>query len=261
VPTVMCKTIRNSVDVGLRLPVRSILLGEFIRSVGIGFLGTLFLFGCATTVPPTEHFATGRSTSTRADRATIDPDCPYLRVQVVPSHVMDTTWDLELIHKIRQESLANRLRRHLDQVGFKTVRETGSLPNWVLYSNSQELPDERIVWSLSMQKVPTITDESLLLFQRFSAFSSRDRPVEFSSTSYLKIVWHHEIDDLMVEITEDLAKLWLPYARNQCADINGTLLEEEAKIEKIREKLTKEMERVRRLRREQEKHLKIEVEQ
>jgi hypothetical protein len=74
-------------------------------------------------------------------------------------------------------------------------------------------------------------------------------------------VWHHEIDDLMVEITEDLAKLWLPYARNQCADINGTLLEEEAKIEKIREKLTKEMERVRRLRREQEKHLKIEVEQ
>jgi hypothetical protein len=74
-------------------------------------------------------------------------------------------------------------------------------------------------------------------------------------------VWHHEIDDLMVEITEDLAKLWLPSARNQCADINGTLLEEEAKIEKIREKLTKEMERVQRLRREQEKHLKIEVEQ
>jgi hypothetical protein len=174
---------------------------------------------------------------------------------------MDTTPHLELIHKIRQESLANRLRRHLDQVGFKTVRETGSLPNWVLYSNSQELPDKRVVWSLSMQKVPTITDESLLLFQRFSTFSSPGRPDEFSSTSFLKIVRHHEIDDLMVEITEDLAKLWLPSARNQCADINGTLLEEEAKIEKIREKLTKEMERVRRLRRELERHLEIEVEQ
>lgn len=79
-----------------------------------------------------------------------------------------------------------------------------------------------------------ITDERFLLFQRSSTFSSRGRPVEFSSTSYLKIAWPDEIDDPMVKIGEDLANPWLPSARNQCADMNGTLLEEVEKLGKLR---------------------------
>ena len=85
-----------------------------------------------------------------------------------------------------------------------------------------------------MQRVPTITDESLLLFQRFSAFSSRGRPVDFSFPSYPEIAWPDEIDDPMDEIGEDLTKLWLPSARNQCADMNSTLLEEAEKLGKLR---------------------------
>ena len=84
-----------------------------------------------------------------------------------------------------------------------------------------------------MQRVPTIADESLLLCQRFSNFSSRGRPVDFSSPSYPEIAWIDEIDDPMAKIGEDFAKLWLPSARNQCADMNSTLLEEAEKLGKL----------------------------
>ena len=57
------------------------------------------------------------------------------------------------------------------------------------------------------------------------------------------------------------AAVFLPHARRLCADVNATLLEEEEKLERIREQLTEEIERVRILRLEQEKNLKLEVEQ
>ena len=57
------------------------------------------------------------------------------------------------------------------------------------------------------------------------------------------------------------AGVFLPHVRQLCADINATLLEEEKELERIRDQLTEEITRIRERRAEQEKRLKLEVEQ
>jgi hypothetical protein len=52
----------------------------------------------------------------------------------------------------------------------------------------------------------------------------------------------------------------LPSAQVQCADLNATLFEEETDLERIREQLTDEIKRIRRLRSEQNRQLELEVE-
>ena len=65
---------------------------------------------------------------------------------------------------------------------------------------------------------------------------------------------------MMVNISNDFARKWLPSAQLQCADMNATLFKEEAELEKIREQLTDEIKRIQRLRLEQEKQLELDVE-
>ncbi len=57
------------------------------------------------------------------------------------------------------------------------------------------------------------------------------------------------------------ASVFLPHARQLCADMNATLSEEEAELERIRDQLTEEIMRVRERRAEHEMQLKLEVEQ
>jgi len=223
-----------------------------LKNFGIGFLGVLSLIGCAATASPSEHFATEAV-------AEVDPDCPYLRVQVVVGEYVENTRFVGSRTKRRQDSLAEKLRRHLNQVGFKIVYETEST-NWVLFSNAVELPNKLIFWSLSMQKLPTITDDDALLFRPGSVITIEGHPIQFTSTSLLVVAQPDEIDDMMVEISNDFATKWLPSAQRRCADMNATLFEEEAELEKIREKLTDEIKRIQRLRLEQEKQLELEVE-
>jgi hypothetical protein len=224
-----------------------------MRKVGIGFLGALSLVGCAVKAPPSEHLATEVASE-------IDPDCPYLRVQVIVGEYAEDTPLIGSRTRRRQDSLAEKLRGHLDRVGFKIVHETEST-NWVLYSNSVELPNKRIFWSLSMQKIPAITDDGILLFRPGSVVTRGGRPIQFTSTSHLVVAEPDEIDDMMVEISNDFARKWLPSAQALCSDMNATLLKEEAELERVRGQLTDEIKRIQRLRSQQEKQLDVEVEQ
>jgi hypothetical protein len=223
-----------------------------MRNAWIGLLGGLSLVGCAATAPPRERPVTGVA-------AEIDSDCPYLRVQVIAGEYAESTWSVGSRTIQRQNSLAQKLREHLSQVGFAITYETESA-NWVLYSNAVELPNKRIFWSLSMQKLPTITDDGTLLFRPGSVITKKGHPIQFTSTSHLVIAWPDEIDEMVLEISNDFARKWLPSAQSRCADMDATLLEEEAGLEEIREQLTEEIQRIQRLRSEQEKQLEIEVE-
>jgi len=60
---------------------------------------------------------------------------------------------------------------------------------------------------------------------------------------------------------DDAASVFLPHARQLCADMNATLSEEEAELERIRDQLSEEIKRVRERRAEHEKQLELEVEQ
>jgi hypothetical protein len=182
-----------------------------------------------------------------------------LSVQVIVGEYAENTRLVGSRTKRRQGLLAEKLRKHLNRVGFKVVYDTEST-NWVLYSNSVELPNKRIFWSLSMQKLPTITDDGALRFRPGSVITRGGRPLQFTSTSLLVVAQPDEIDDMMVDISNDFARKWLPSARLQCADMNATLFKEEAELEKLREQLTDEIKRIRKLRSEQEKHLELDVE-
>ena len=234
---------------------------DAMRNVGIGVLGVLFLIGCAATDPPRERAATAPPSEylTTEAAAEIDPDCPYLRVQVIAGEYAENTRLVGSRTKRRQDLLAEKLRKHLNRVGFKVVYDTEST-NWVLYSNSVELPNKRIFWSLSMQKLPTITDDGALRFRPGSVITRGGRPLQFTSTSLLVVAQPDEIDGMMVDISNDFARKWLPSSQLQCADMNATLFKEEAELEKIREQLTDEIKRIQKLRSEQEKQLELDVE-
>jgi hypothetical protein len=223
-----------------------------MSNVGVVFVGVLFLIGCAATTPP-EGDSAGRATKK------LEADCPYLHVQVVVGEYAEDAWGVGLRTKRRQDSLAQGLRTHLDQLGFRIVYETESA-NWVLYSNAVELPNKNIFWSISMQKLPTVSDDGILLFRPGSAIAKGGRSVEFTSTSHLVVTWPDEIDDAIAGVSNDIAKKWLPSAQVQCADMNATLFEEEAGLERLREQLTDEIKRIQRLRSEQNKQLELDVE-
>jgi hypothetical protein len=215
-------------------------------------VGVLLLIGCAATTPPGDDFA-GRAT----EKITVD--CPYLRVQVVVGEYEENAWGAGVRTKRRQDSLAQGLRTRLDQIGFEIVYEPESA-NWVIYSNAVELPDKKIFWSISMQKLPTVTDDGILLFRPGSVITTGGKSVEFTSTSHLVITGSDEVDDAIAGVTNDIAKKWLPSAQVQCADMEATLFGEAVKLERLREQLVDEIERIQRIRSEQSKQLELEVE-
>jgi hypothetical protein len=112
-----------------------------------------------------------------------------------------------------------------------------------------------------MRRLPTITDDGALLFRQFSFIEENGRPMEVDNVTFLGVMRPHEIDDYLLGFSESLARIRVETVRNQCADMSATLLEEETKLERIRDQLTEEIIRVRERRAEQEKRLELEVEQ
>ena len=95
------------------------------RLVGIGFIGVLFLFGCAARAPHSEHLATSRAiavsrphTSPAGADTEIDPDCPYLTVEISTPGV---GFDLKKSRALQeiQRPYMEKFSAHLERVGFK----------------------------------------------------------------------------------------------------------------------------------------------
>ena len=93
--------------------------------VRIGFLGALSLFGCAATAPPSEDLAASRAiavprphTSPSAADTEIDPDCPYLTVEVSTPSVGFDLKKSGALQEIQRPYL-EKFSAHLERVGFK----------------------------------------------------------------------------------------------------------------------------------------------
>jgi hypothetical protein len=222
---------------------------------------TVFVFACAISFIGCETHTTS---STSAISETVAPkkeniDCPYKNVQIITGEFIDDSGFFGTKTTRRQERLARELGKHLNKVGFKVVYETESA-NWVLFSNAVEVHNEPIFWSLLMQKLPTITDDGTLLFRPFNIVTKSGRPFKFTSTSFLIVTEPTKLDNIMVQISNDLASKWLPSIQEQCNNMSAALLKQGEELEKIRELLVDEINRIEKLRLEQEKHLDLEVE-
>jgi hypothetical protein len=222
---------------------------------------TVFVFACAISFIGCETHTTS---STGAISETAAPkeeniDCPYKNVQIITGDFIEDSRFIGSKARLRQEQLARELSKHLNKVGFKVVYETESA-NWVLFSNSVEVHNEPIFWSLLMQKLPTITDDDTLLFRPFNIVTKSGRSFKFTSTSFLIVTEPTKLDNIMVQISNDLASKWLPSIQEQCNNMSAALLKQGEELEKIRELLVDEINRIEKLRLEQEKHLNLEVE-
>ena len=116
-----------------------------------------------------------------------------------------------------------------------------------------------LVWNWFMEKTPTVLDGALRV-DLFTNPESDDPSYQFSSIAGHLLTLKSDFEVAAAKAADHAAAVFLPHARRLCADMNATLLEEEEKLERIREALAEEIERVRRLRLEQAKHLKLEVE-
>ena len=130
-----------------------------------------------------------------------------------------------------------------------------------LFSAFSNLPNDiQIVWAWTMRKVPTVL-EGALRVDRFTDPSDDDRDRYFESISGHQHVVKSEFGMVAARAAGWAAAVFLPHARQLCADLNATLLEEEKALERIRDQLNEEIIRIRERRAEQEKRLELEVEQ
>ena len=111
-----------------------------------------------------------------------------------------------------------------------------------------------------MSKLPSVLDGvlriDLFTHQEFS--NPRHR---IGHINQLRLTTRSDFGRMASKDADLAASVFLPHARQLCADMNATLSEEEADLEQIRDQLTEEIRRVRERRAEHEKQLEIEIEQ
>ena len=120
--------------------------------------------------------------------------------------------------------------------------------------------DRILIWHWSMRKQSTVLDGALRI-DLFSDPMGYDNTDQFGSISGHSLMMKSDSEAGAAKSADFAARIFLPHARQLCADMSATLLEEEAELERIRDQLTEEIRRVRERRAEQEKRLKLEVEQ
>jgi len=179
-----------------------------------------------------------------------------------------TAREIAEIEKI-EAKLTTHERERFDQL-FEQFMNQPDSPTWIAYSSVLDIGgpemfdlsegDRAIVWHWSMKKEPTVLDGAL----HFDSFKD---PMDYDPERKIGGIANHSFikksyfEALAAENADWAATVYLPHVRQLCADLNATLLEEEAALERIRDQLTEEIIRVRERRAEQEKQLKLEVEQ
>ena len=110
-----------------------------------------------------------------------------------------------------------------------------------------------------MSKIPSVLDGVLRvdLFTHDRFDNPRRR---IARISQLRITTKSDFGSRASKDADLAAAVFLPHARQLCADLDATLSEEEAELELLRERLTEEIIRVRERRAEHEKHLELKIE-
>jgi hypothetical protein len=157
-----------------------------------------------------------------------------------------------------------------DRMRVEQIQEEYENATWDVESNAMDLGglelvggpkgDRILVWNWTMNKRPTILDGAL----QVDWFGDPWEANSHRRIGGINALWdmlESQFESSTAAAAEQAAALFLPHARQLCADLNATLLKEEAKLERIRDRLTEEIIRVRERRAEQEKQLELEVEQ
>jgi len=157
-----------------------------------------------------------------------------------------------------------------DRARAEQIRVESKRATWAVKSSVLDIPDsfqirrprggKRLAWSWTMSKFPSVLDGALRvdLFTHHKFSNPRRR---IGKINQLKITTRSNFGMTASKEADLAAIVFLPHARQLCADMNATLSEEETELERIRDQLTEEIKRVRARRAEHEKQLEIEVEQ
>ncbi len=109
-----------------------------------------------------------------------------------------------------------------------------------------------------MSKFPSVLDGTLRI-DSFTHQNFSNPRRRFGYISQLRLTTKSDFGTKASKDADLAASIFLPHARQLCADMTATWLEEEAELERPRDQLTEEIMRTRERRAEHEKRLEIEV--
>jgi hypothetical protein len=205
--------------------------------VALGLLG----LGCGAIPLP----APGRAVAPPPQTWAGD-DCPYLRVFV--DWMKDG--DLQL-----QESVANTYSDFLHAAGFLVTQDPSRA---YFFVGSHAMPsiqnDEMLIWSVSTEARPEIVRGRS---QPFSQRIIRMGMGQLTRVSDLHEIPRADLHEFASLAAGTAAEELLPRARRRCDNLDFSLREDEEHLQRIRQELTEEIQRVRWERRRQRKGLEL----
>ena len=175
---------------------------------------------------------------------------------------------LSVFEAAELEKIMAKLTPH-DRARAEQIRVESKRATWAVKSSVLDIPDsfqirrprggKRLAWSWTMSKFPSVLDGALRvdLFTHHEFSNPRRR---IGHINQLRLTTKSDFGMTASKDAALAASVFLPHARQLCADMNATLSEEETELERIRDQLTEEIKRVRERRAEHEKQLELEVE-
>lgn len=179
----------------------------------------------------------GLAAGARAESA----DCTYLRVALsTPQRVAKAHEDAAL-----QQHYRDIFATHLERAGFQVTAPTPEPFAWELFSQVELTGGGYLAWSYAFLPMPGVLDGAIE-FPTFSVID-RERGERVRFTTYHGLDHFRETEYALKAAVEAerLASLYLPVARELCAKRELPLDEERARLERIRDELAKEIDRVR----------------
>jgi len=192
------------------------------------------------------------ATTAWPSHAADDESCPYLRLALsTPQRVQKQAGDAEL-----QADYLHVFAEHLGRAGFDVREPSATRVSWELFSQVEPLARGQIAWSYALLPMPGLADGMI----EFPTFSLIVRPsgerVRFTTYHGLEHMRKGDFPLRAALAAEKLANLYLPVALDLCSKRGSEPDFETTRLERIRNELTAEIERVRQ-RAEQRKRLEL----
>jgi hypothetical protein len=182
--------------------------------------------------------------------AILNSDCPYLQMALQPPDRTSEHYQLPFRDLLKEE---------LAQVGFVIAQEN-EFSYWSVHSLASEADRESAVWSISMEAQLEPGDDIIPFTRNFTSLGKKRVEIRWLVGLMRAFPLDHTAA-MAKQFAEGAAHALLPGANWRCHDRDTALKEEKEELEQIRVQLNEKIIRDRAQRAEQEKHLKLEVEQ
>ncbi len=163
----------------------------------------------------------------------LDPDCPYLRLVVQSPHGLDEDY---------QKPLRELLATSLSRAGFVVVDSNDSHYWWtssLVLDNGSES-----AWSTVVRAMPEIKGGGILFTTAYKEVDGKR--VAFSGMHSLQLFDRNNARAAAMQISQEIARDLLPAVHRRCDKaVLAAIREADAALERVRNELTEEMDRVR----------------